>query len=432
MRGGRGIAIAVLAGSACGGGGRSDDGLFGGEQSASGPSGGPTGSATDEGDDGGSGESATDGTKFDMPSGDTEGPGGTPGGDPKTCEEAEQFKTYIGCDFWPTVTANAVWPVFDYAVVVANAGDVEAEVTVERGGAAVGGVTVIPPNELRTIYLPWIDALKGPPANACGEVLEPMTATVRVADGAYHLTSSRPVTVYQFNALEYAPEGGPPGKDWSSCPAPQCATAMIDCFSYSNDASLLLPATALTTNYRVTGYPGWQAANVAGTLTITGTVDGTAVTVSLATQGAVAAGADIAAAGGGGKVMFSIDRGEVVELVGTPSTDFSGSLVQSDQPVQVIFGLPCTQVPYGTTACDHVEESVFPAETLGQRYFVTVPTSPNGQPVAHLVRIYGNVDGTQLTYPSGKPPGFPDTIDAGEVFEAGKAELVVMPFANPP
>src|SRR4051812_6891235 len=32
--------------------------------------------------------------------------------DPVTCAEAEMSKSYIGCDYWPTVAANVVWSVF--------------------------------------------------------------------------------------------------------------------------------------------------------------------------------------------------------------------------------------------------------------------------------------------------------------------------------
>src|SRR5262245_38750 len=65
--------------------------------------------------------------------------GGTPGdpgfqGDPTTCEDAAALHTYVGCDFWPTVTANWAWSIFDYAVIVANAGDVPADVTITRDG----------------------------------------------------------------------------------------------------------------------------------------------------------------------------------------------------------------------------------------------------------------------------------------------------------
>src|SRR5262245_37625292 len=51
---------------------------------------------------------------------------GTGGGgnmeDPTTCMAAAAGRTYVGCEFWPTVTYNPVYSVFDFAVVVANAG----------------------------------------------------------------------------------------------------------------------------------------------------------------------------------------------------------------------------------------------------------------------------------------------------------------------
>src|SRR4051812_24497651 len=87
--------------------------------------------------------------------------------DPKTCAEAATFKSYIGCDYWPTVTSNVVWSIFDYAVVVANAGEGDAEVTVTGPGGVNQKVTVAP-NALKKIYLPWVKELKG---------LEPGTGT---------------------------------------------------------------------------------------------------------------------------------------------------------------------------------------------------------------------------------------------------------------
>jgi len=341
---------------------------------------------------------------------------GTPGphGDPKTCADAAMYKTYLGCDFYPTVTANAVWSLFDFAAVVANGGDQPADVTVSRNGAPVQTVTV-PPNSLQKIYLDWVPELKGPDSNACG-VPVPLTSTVRSPHGAYHLVSSVPVTVYQFNALEYAPQGGKPGKDWSQCPAQQCG---LQCFSYTNDASLLLPTTALTNNYRVLGYPGWAQAQLGAFLSITGTADGTNVTVTLSATGAIQAGGTVQQTGPGQATSFMINQGEVVELIGTPDSDFSGSLVQSTQPIEVIHGLSCTDIPSGVAACDHIEESILPAETLGKHYVVTVPTGPHGTPVGHVVRIVGNVNGTTLSYPSGKPTNAPSTINAGQVVDMG-------------
>lgn len=370
--------------------------------------------------DGGEGGESSTGSKttsngigggFDFDGG---GQGGGFVGDPTTCEEAALAKSYIGCDFYPTVVANNVWSVFDYAVVVANAGVEPADVTVTRGSTMVA-TEQIPPNELRKIYLPWVPELKGQDANACGSAT-PLSATVRVSDGAYHLVASRPVTVYQFNALEYAAAGGPPGKNWSSCPAQDC---FLECFSYSNDASLLLPVTTLTGNYRITAQAGWPEANIGAYFAVTGTKDNTTVTVKVSSTGDIVGGGGVASAQANGLITFPINQGEVVEVVASPYADLGGTLVAADAPVQVITGMPCVQSPIGVQACDHIEESVFPAETLGKHYFVTVPTSPNGDVIGHVVRIYGNVDGTSLTYAGGPPANAPSVINAGEVVNLG-------------
>ena len=87
--------------------------------------------------------------------------------------------------------------------------------------------------------------------------------------------------------------------------------------------------------------------------------------------------------------------------------------------MQVITGIPCINLPEGQPACDHVEESVFPAETLGKHYFVTVPTAPTGDVVGHIVRLFGNVDATNLTYPPARPASCPTTLSAGSVVDCG-------------
>ncbi|MBK8996147.1 MAG: IgGFc-binding protein [Myxococcales bacterium] len=358
-------------------------------------------------------------------------------GDPKSCAEAAAQKSYVGCDFWPTVTANSVWPIFDYTVVVANTQDVAAEVAIERGGKPVASGTV-PPNGLSKLHLPWVDELKGPSVNECGNLNDTLKASVRAAGGAYHLTSSVPVTVYQFNALEYKGEGGPPGKDWSSCPAHKCPGGLNGCLSYSNDASLLLPTTALTGNYRIPGMKGWVFGNVPAYFSVTGTEDGTTVKLKVSKNGAIAAGGGLAAHGAGSTLEFSLGRGEVVQVMGTPSTDLSGSLLQASAPVQVVTGMACVYLPQNQKACDHIEESVFPVETWGTRYFVTVPTGPNGDAPGHIVRLYGNVDGTALSYSPSKPKGAPDSLNAGDVVDlditttsfevSGSHELAVASF----
>src|SRR5690606_17697452 len=65
---------------------------------------------------------------------------------------------------------------------------------------------------------------------------------------------------------------------------------------------------------------------------------------------------------------------------------------------------------------------VLPAEVIGNEYLVVPPSNPNGVVQGgHVVRIYGNVDGTTLTYDGTPPAGVPTTIDAGQVVELAYA-----------
>jgi hypothetical protein len=345
--------------------------------------------------------------------------------EPATCAEADANRSYVGCDFWPTVTANPVWSIFDYAVVVANAGRNPVDVKVTGPNGVTESVTV-PPNQLAKMYLPWVPALKGDDSDVCGN--SPSLAhSVLAPASAYHLTSSAPVTVYQFNALEYKGTGGPPGKSWAACPGSQVCTDDVPdggtpqpngCFSFTNDASLLMPTSAMTGNYRVTGLKGPSGAYIA----ITATQATTHVKVRLAAKakilGTEAAG-PIAASMGGDTLDFMLGAGDVAEIAGQTDddVDLAGSLVTADKPVQVLAGIPCAENPDGVLACDHLEETVFPAETLGKHYVVTVPTGPNGIPVGHTVRFVGNTDGTALTYAPAAPPGCPLSLAAGEVAE---------------
>jgi hypothetical protein len=351
-----------------------------------------------------------------------------PTADPEDCDAAKSSKSYVGCDYWPTVTPNAVWSIFDYAVVVANTGKREAAITVTGPNGTNKQVNVAP-GALQKIYLPWVPALKGGDSDACGRP-PALDESAIVSEGAYHLVSSTPVIVYQFNALEYKGEGGEPGKDWSTCPGSStfCGKTKIGCFSFSNDASLLLPSTAMTRNYRVMGYKGasaapWEGApGIVGTvLSITTTEPDTTVTINLAKTAKVLAstsGQEVVATEGGVPMTFKLAKaGDVVQLVNEKGQeyDFSGSLVQSDKAVQVIASVPCIDIPSDKQACDHIEETVLPAETLGKHYVVTPPTGPKGSPVGHAVRLYGNHDGTKLEYRPAKPPKCPDTLDAGQV-----------------
>ena len=320
---------------------------------------------------------------------------------PATCEAAVAGKSYIGCDFWPTVTANLVPSIFDFAVVVANTGKTPAEVVVRYREEELARVTVAPAS-LEKIYLPWVDELKGW-VEPC-ESGEGSNESVVVRGGAYHLTSDYPVVVYQFNPLEFAPMGGPPGKEWDECTATEVGN------SYSNDASLLLPTQAMGTSYR-----GMTLTRGSGleTLTVTATRDGTGVTVYPLSDAVIAEGAGVPRVKGALPPSFMLDAGDVLQMLPGLGT-LSGTVIESDQPVQVISGNECTNIPYDVAACDHLEETLPPAQALGRRYFVGAPTGPAGAPIRYAVQLTGNQDETLLYYTGTKPSHAPGALRAGE------------------
>ncbi|MEM7152064.1 MAG: IgGFc-binding protein [Myxococcota bacterium] len=404
-----------------------DNGFASNGTSAGATGGGPAGSSPSGG---GTGDETMGGTASDSDDGPggpvlDVGPGGggtDPGVDPQTCAEAAIHHTYVGCDFWPTVTYNPVLTNFSFTAAVANGGDEPAEITVERDGVEVATATVAP-GSLEKIPLQWVEGLKGPQFNAQTTGDRP-NSSIRVDGGAYHLTSSVPVTVWQFNPLEYTDEV-------ANCSLVQQIGLGSSCLSVSNDAALLIPSTAMTGNYRiflkdsVKGTTGGFD-DAPGGAAITATQDGTTVTVHLAEQAQFAAGTGVAAVDPGGTAVFEMDAGDVVQLLGNPGvfwgdvhSDLSGSLVTADAPVQVVGFVPLTSSPSpeiaGEGYADHLEETMLPAEVLGAHYIVAPPSSATGANIGHYVRIYGNFDGTTLEYPGGQPAGAPTTLDAGQV-----------------
>jgi hypothetical protein len=320
------------------------------------------------------------------------------------CSLDQIHHSYIGCDYYPTVTLNPVWSGFPFAIAVSNASDEPTEVTITRGDELVGEVTV-PAGALQTLELDWIAELKGgdvecatPPARGASRL---------VPDGAYRVRSTRPVTVYQFSPLEYELDPRP-----AACPVlSECSPSTESrCLSYTNDASLLLPASALTGSYTALAWP--TQLDGSGFLAITATEDGTVVHVS--GHGSFEPGGAIDEAGRG---TITLDRGDVVELVAAAGSDLSGTRVRADKPVQVIGGHSCAYVPdTGVLNCDHVEESMLPEDTLGSDYLVTSPVYADGQSdVPMIVRIAAIAADTEVSFDP--PIRAPAPLDAGEFLD---------------
>jgi hypothetical protein len=357
------------------------------------------------------------------------------------------LKSYVGCEYWPTVTLNSeLWGQFHFAIAAANPTSSTADVVVDRGGQTVAHVSV-KPNGLETIQLPWVNELKQTFPQAQGD---PPVGSALVKNGAYHVQSSVPITLYQFNPLEYKLD--PPPAD---CPQ---AEAAHGCFSFTNDASLVLPTTALhgdywvvtmpTQHYGVKGpvdfEPHWI--DVPGFVTITATVDGTHVAFDA--KGNVRAGGGVGSIAAGKQGTFTLNAGDVLLLASdsppaektdlpnlacvdvqnglatdtlcptAQDWDLTGSHIRADQPVSVIAGHDCTMVPYSAFACDHTEESLIPVEALGQDLIVSAPRKVASlgkapAPDSFFVRILSAVDGNSIQFDPPSVSG-PVKLDAGQ------------------
>lgn len=324
----------------------------------------------------------------------------------------------MGCEFWPTVTPNQVWSIFDFAVGVINTGNAATDVVVERGGVAVAKKQLAA-GAADVLYLPWVPALKGGDSDACGAIV-PETASQLVAGGAYRLTSSAPIAAFQFSSWEYQGLGGPAGKSWGACPGSMTCTAFngaIGCFSFSNDASMLLPTHALGTGYAAIGPRGWPEAKLTTAWVVTATEDDTTVTAQLGAAMSTAGGTGVTATGPGGSLVTTLARGDAVLVRGaTAADDLSGAVVTATKPVQLVTAMSCTPAPLDVQACDHVEESVLPHGSLGSRYSVPVPTGPAGAVVGHMVKLVATAQ-TNFTYEGAPGGGAPATLAAGQAAE---------------
>lgn len=310
------------------------------------------------------------------------------------CASQNLGTSYIGCEYFPTVTGNMVSSNYNFAVAIANTTPDVATVTIEGGALGTPLVVTVAANRVQVQTLPWVPALKmcsGPSwANCAGGV---QADAAMAPKGSYHLRSTSPVTVYQFNPLEY-----------------RLASAGED--SFSNDASLLLPTNVWKLDYYAASWQQVGGTNP-GLLAVTAQFDNTQVTITAKADTIAAAGAPAFATNVPQSV--TLNAGDVIEI-STRTGDLTGSFISGTKPLQVISGHFCANVPDGVGYCDHIEESMFSVDALGRRYLVNAPavtTLPGGK--VQVVRIIATQPNTNITY-NPPQPGAPTTIAAAGSF----------------
>jgi len=294
------------------------------------------------------------------------------------CQLSAQSRDYEGCEYWAVDLDNAV--VADqgaasaqqFSVVLSNASEINALVDVEifcgeedamnpAIGCTVGefapvreGIRITP-GGLAIVDLDprELDGSSAPNLNDGPGTFRSM--------GAYRVSSSAPLIAYQFNPLE-------------------------NVNVFSNDASLLLPTSALDDRYLVLGWPQTLALtgdpltngtiDLRAFLTIVASEDDTQVVVRLTTD--ILPGSDIPAARAGDEIVIAMKRGEVINLETDGfHADFTGTEVRSNgvnNPIAVFIGSEASDSPFFDTflqrscCADHLEQQVFPERTYGTKF----------------------------------------------------------------
>lgn len=293
------------------------------------------------------------------------------GGCQQLCAEADRQKSNVGCEYWavdldnavPSPTLNAAAQPF--AIVLSNAqSDVASNVVIQVDDASPGqpaqlrtvGTATIPPGSLEVFYLGSREVDGSAPGTYN------TGAGTALSRNAFRVQSSFPIVAYQFNPLE-------------------------NVGVFSNDASQLLPTSALGGPYAIASWPQTVAvtdspetnfgSNLRAFLTIVGTAPDTHVHVKTAAR--IIPGIPLP---DGVTLGDSFDQVlqpfEVLNLeTGDFLADFTGSSVEADKPVAVFAGSEASDAPlYSSLAqrlccADHLEEQAIPTRAAGKTFVLS-------------------------------------------------------------
>jgi len=357
------------------------------------------------------------------------------------CALASDQPSNVGCEFWAvdldqfdgvSDPASAPW-----GVSLSNTGEGKAHVVIELNDAPLGQPPTpkvvkevdVNPGALFTTVLPTREV-------DCGVKPNDVTAPGPcLSSQAYRITSSAPIVVYQFNVFENA---------------------------YSNDASLLLPTSALGQIYRVINWPAGHPVKLdfpgfnildRSYVTVVGTKPNTKVTVKPSWR--IKGNPPIAATMPGGEITATLGPFDVLNLETDDATlqddpktmaDLTSTIVTSTHPVAVFSGVETTSAPGGVvdipkpggwmdgdTCClDHLEDQMFPVESVGMHYVITRSAirSTTGFREPDIIRFLGVAEDAVVTT-SLPPPYNSFTIKPGEVKTTWTQDNFVMSATKP-
>jgi len=281
------------------------------------------------------------------------------------CERAEVEDSYFGCRFWavdlPQFTTDKI-----YAISVSNHSDIDtAHVTISTAGGQVAAFDV-PPKGVET----YQDSGRAQNVSGSG-----------IHNKAFLVESDFPVAAYQFNSFDTIGAA-------------------------STDASLLFAEHSLATLYYSMDYSSRGADD--SYIAIYATQPDTVVTIVPASPVA-------------GATNATLQPYEVLLVSAQNSnTNLTGSQISATAPIGVFGGNRCTNVPYGMSYCDHLEQQIFPRQAIGTRYIVGKSHPRMHCTVEDYVRIMADDDATVIDFdpPSAFEPALATTtLDAGQWVE---------------
>lgn len=307
------------------------------------------------------------------------------------CSPDVKANSSVGCEYFAVDLENsdqvgaggsATAEDAQFAVILSNPddrADLSVEVFERPGGERVGDPWALAPGELVVAKLP-AKSLRG----------------TSLGPDAYYLKGSRPFLAYQFNPLDNAAK------------------------VFSNDASLLLPASAAGKEFiALNGFLG-------SFLTVVGLEDGTSVTVVPTVS--TAAGGAVPIGEAGKSLTVEVDAGEVLNLraLELDGDDLSGSVVASDKPVFAFSGNEAT--PTSSKCCaDHLEQQLIPVPKWG-RTVVAARSAPRGLAPDYW-RIVAAEDATEVSFDP--PVSAPVTLDRGQPLTLEATESFVISATGP-
>lgn len=191
--------------------------------------------------------------------------------------------------------------------------------------------------------------------------------------------------------------------------------------SYLPSATLLLPTTSWGTNYLL--IDGWSNKSPTDTtfLQIVAQQDDTQIAIRPKVDLATGADSPVAFTSAGEISRTTLQRGQVLEI--SQRESLIGSALESNHPVAVFGGTPCTYIPATWAACDALQQQIPPLSQWSSRYSAVpyrsrrVALDQGDLPESVYYRVVGAQDETALSYEPARPTGAPRTLQGGQAVE---------------